>query len=342
MRAHTGAYPAGGLGSEWDQTDALYLAGKAGLAPDPGSWWWKIFVATGLLEKPPGISDYHMHFKSGYENDHLYVKKWLFNSKDPQDWSAEWTDFKDYVESRLWSPNPRPVALGWSHTRTIVGSNGTDAFLANSSGGSYEKRTWESLKQQVIDHLSGLADSEIADVGYGTGIFKAPLRSLEKRRGVITLRPGALRLRRAEGDIRLSQIWDGRDPHAYGYYYAAPGSLGETGTLGEMFRVSSADVVEYVYQVQNTTFEPQGYDLRIRLFARGSKLTWERRHPIDNPKHRNLTDAEVWTRTDLVRDTFGVHWLPSGRHRLELTLFQGGVEQDRRHILFETETSFTP
>lgn len=345
-QSHQGAYPAGGPGSTWGRTSMCYLAGKARVSDSSAPFWWGLLPVAGL-------GDYGPAHEGSYVNEHIELRRWAFDSRNPDDWADRWDAFKDYVEGKLWDIDPRPVAVGWHHTRAIVGSDGTDVFISDSGFGGYQRRSWTDYKQMVVDRLAISTDEEVAKSGFGTGVLWAPMRPEAQRRGALRMyehRPAKptdpCSLVFVRGTSTLGRLrWSGGAGHTHGYFYADHCAdsglppLPEDRVLGHAFEPRAGDELEYTYAVQNIGFAPRDYTVEVALVldAEATVLS-QQTNTVLAVAGRDLVAAKQYAVSSRQSGRLDIGGLDHGVHALRFTLTEGAEVQDVQTYRFRVGT----
>jgi hypothetical protein len=335
------------LGSVWGETSIWYLAGKGKQPHDLGYWWEETLRRVKMLD----ANDVPNAFPPTYRNQYFEFNSWLLNSRNPEDWSQRWQEFKEYVESVLWgtrepSLGPRPVVLGWHHTRLITGSDGTNVYINNPGGAQYSVFPWERLRQQVITTIAGESDEKVQNEAYGTFIFLAPARPEEERRGALWLLEhnendvqGALVLRRG-ADIIATWHWGGDAEHDEGYYYRGK-DLPSHQRYGKSFPVRKGDRLEYQFYIQNIGFQPYKYTVQVDLYSGTRPISLE--HVAGPNVHAEVElngrpygpdESETNTQQGPYVSSFDAGSLEEGEYTLKFMLYQGSTVQDVKYLSF--------
>lgn len=347
---HHGRWPSGGLGSTWGETSLWYLAGRGQQPHDIAYFWETTLRAVKMLD----ANEVPDAFPLTYRNQYLEFNNWLWNSRNPDDWADRWQEFKEYVESVLWGTRepglaPRPVVLGWHHTRLITGSDGTNVYLNDPGGAQYFVFPWERLRQQVIDKIADLSDEDLERQGYGTLIFLTPPRPEKERRGALWLlennaqHQGALVLRRS-ADILATWHWGGNAGHSDGCYFQGE-ELPSHPRFGVSFTVQPGAELEYQFYVQNTSFESREYSVLVELL-RGedpAALLLVSKPSIHPHLHENIQlggrpygpqESATCTQEGPYTGSFDAAQLAGGDYTLKFILYQDSTVQDVKYLSF--------
>lgn len=349
VQCHVGSWPAGGRGSRWGETTPWYLAGKAGQRNSQGYFWGETLKKAGVLDAAVNLEQ-EVWRDGVFRNEHFECRHWEFGSSNPAEWGERWIRFQSYVESVLdgtWESgrDPRPVVVGAWHTRLLTGSDGTNAYLNDPAGGHFEVMSWEGMKDYV-------KNERVA--AYGTLVFLAPVKGAEQRRGAICLqeaesrnREGSLTLfRPSTGYTASCYHWDGRTGRPEGHFFD---DLGLTDSrrqqplladprYGHAFNPRPDDVLRYNLSIQNLTFTLLSYEVVIDALELDSPdsdtgaIAMTTRHNVTVNGRTGAVPAEN-PLTEL-RGQLAFGTLRSGPHCLRISLFQGGVLQDRKWVGF--------
>ena len=333
---HTGAWPAGGLGGQWGETDRWYVTGNAvGLGANasnlPGVLAAQGYPYAGDASVPdPTV---------GLTTPDVEVLLWEFSTK--ADVPLLFPALKAYIHGYLngAAGDPRPVSIDMYYP--LVGSNGTSYRRLEFLGGgdltsltfSADSHLWSEWQTNLTNTVGPQTPQTVV-----TTVFLTPPRPENQRHGVLWLKPwhegpdyegSSLVLRRGPNHEAVSK-WNHDVVLAHGYSYSdSLDQLPDDPEFGNAFTVlSDEDDLAYWFLVFNIADQPYEYHADAELFHEGD-ASGELLLSADLP----FTIAPL-TEYGPFEDTIPLAGKELGLYTLKITLSQGGAVQDVKYLQF--------